>query len=250
MRSAYDRRPALRKVACAAVLASVIVAAGGRGVALAEPVGGLGAADRLVVRGTKQIDAEQLRGPLVRDTDIVWLSRPHASREAFIAAIVRKAMLALERSGFAEAQVQASVEASDGVERLVLDVTEGPRFEAGAIEVTGLPDETKARLVWFLSEQQPPRDTVPREIQHADETITTTWLTGDGRPARPPAMPSRSIASMWPSPGSFARRDISRSHCRFPIGGRPGDWPGPARPRHGPRPRMVRGSSAACSMSR
>ena len=182
MRSAYDRRPALRKVACAAVLASVIVAAGGRGVALAEPVGGLGAADRLVVRGTKQIDAEQLRGPLVRDTDIVWLSRPHASREAFIAAIVRKAMLALERSGFAEAQVQASVEASDGVERLVLDVTEGPRFEAGAIEVTGLPDETKARLVWFLSEQQPPRDTVPREIQHADETITTTWLTGDGRP--------------------------------------------------------------------
>jgi hypothetical protein len=167
---------------CAAFLAWVIMVTDGTSVALADYVGSLGEADRLVVRGTQQIDAEQLRQPLVYDTDIVWLSRPHASRDVFIAAVVRKATLALERAGFAEAQVHAAVESPDGVERLVLDVVEGPRFEAGAIAVTGLPEETTARLVRFLSERQPPRDAVPRSIDQPDGTTSTMWVAADGRP--------------------------------------------------------------------
>jgi hypothetical protein len=155
----------------------------GGAVSLADHVGSLGAADRLVVRGTTQIDAEQLRQPLLEDTDVVWLSRPHASRDVFVAAVVRKAMLALEHAGFAEAQVNAVVESSDGVERLVLDVVEGPRFEAGMIEVTGLPDEIRSRLVRFLSERQPPRDAVPRSGNKPDGTTTTMWKAADGRPA-------------------------------------------------------------------
>jgi hypothetical protein len=167
----------------AAIRACVIMVTSGMGLALADHVGSLGAADRLVVRGTTQIDAEQLRQPLVEDTDVVWLSRPHASRDVFIAAVVRKATLALEHAGFAEAQVHAAVESSDGVERLVLDVVEGPRFEVGAIEIKGLPDEMSARLVRFLSERQPPRDAVPRSINQPDGTTAAIWVAADGRPA-------------------------------------------------------------------
>ena len=171
------------KAVRAAILAWVIIVTDGTSVALADQVGSLGAADRFVVRGTTQIDAEQLRQPLREDTDIVWLSRPHASRDVFMAAVVRKATLALQRAGFAEAQVHAVVELSDGVERLVLDVVEGPRFEAGKIEVAGLPDEMSARLVRFLSERQPSRDAVPRSSNKPDGTTTTIWKAADGRPA-------------------------------------------------------------------
>jgi hypothetical protein len=183
MRCVRDQRHCFGGAVRAAILAWVIIVTDGTSVALAQQVGSLGAADRLVVRGTTQIDAEQLRQPLREDTDIVWLSRPHASRDVFMAAVVRKATLALERAGFAEAQVHAVVESSDGVERLVLDVVEGPRFEAGAIEVTGLPDDISSRLVQFLSERQPPRDAVPRSIDQPDGTTTTIWKAADGRPA-------------------------------------------------------------------
>ena len=183
MRSVHVQRSRFGGGVRVTILVWVIMVTGGMSVALADQVGSLGAADRLVVRGTTQIDAEQLRQPLLEDTDVVWLSRPHASRDVFMAAVVRKATLALERAGFAEAQVHAVVESSDGVERFVLDVVEGPRFEAGAIEVTGLPDEMSARLVRFLSERQPPLDAVPRSINQSDETATPVWKVADGRPA-------------------------------------------------------------------
>jgi hypothetical protein len=168
MRCLPDPHAVVRTVAQAAFLVTTVLAACGQGWADVESVGNLGEVDRLVVRGTLQIDPEQLRQPLVQDTDLVWLARPHASREAFISAVVRKARLTLERAGFAEATVQAAVESSAGVERLVLDVVEGLRFEAGAIEVTGLPDETVARLSEFLSTGQPSRTAVPSAVERTD----------------------------------------------------------------------------------
>jgi hypothetical protein len=183
MRCVHDRHAGLKQVALAAAVAWMILATTGHGMTVADHVGSLGETDRLVVRGTQQIDPEQLRQPLLHDTDLVWLSRPHAARDAYVAAVVRKATLALERAGFATATVHAAVESSDGVERLVVDVVEGPRFETGSINVTGLPGETRARLVRFLSEPQPPRDAVPRNVDQSDGTTTTIWVTTDGLPA-------------------------------------------------------------------
>jgi len=172
----------------ALVLAGVALLMPGWSVADDDSVGSLGETERLVVRGTTQIDAERLRQPLLHDTDIVWLSRPHAPRAAFVEMVAHKAALALERAGFAEARVDATVEASDGVERLVLDVVEGPRFAAGTIRVSGLPDDVSARLVRWLSEPPPPPDAVPRIVTRPDGTTTTIWVAADGRvvtPGRP-----------------------------------------------------------------
>jgi hypothetical protein len=205
-----DQRHCFGWAVRAAILAWVIIVTDSTSVALANQVGSLGAADRIVVRGTTQIDAEQLRQPLLKDTDVVWLSRPHASRDVFMAAVVRKATLALERAGFAEAQVHAVVESSDGVERLVLDVAEGPRFEAGAIEVTGLPDDVSSRLVRFLSERQPQRDAVPRSIDQPDGTTTTIWKAADGRPAT-------LGRQAWPSAGPATCDAVAIHHIHAEV---------------------------------
>jgi len=186
-------------------------------VAAAAPLGSLGEPDRLVVRGVREIDAEQLRRPLVDDPDIVWLSRPHASRSIYVDAVVRKATLALHHAGFARAAVKGDVESSDGVERLVLTVEEGPRFAAGAIEVKGLPDDVAARLVRFLSEPQPPADAVPLPIeptagaagdaaraddQRGDDAARIEWITAVGRLAdreRPAWEPGKPAACDAPA---------------------------------------------------
>lgn len=171
--------------------------------AAAATLGSLGEPDRIVVRGVAAIDAEQLRRPLVDEPDLVWLSRPHASRSAYIDAVVRKATLALHHAGFARAAVKAGVESSDGVERLVLTVEEGPRFAAGAIDVKGLPDDVAARLALYLSTPQPPADAarlvrylaapqapadaVPPAgadaVPPAGVDAVGEWLAADGRPA-------------------------------------------------------------------
>ena len=89
MRCVRDQQPRFGGSVRAAIRVWVMMVTGGMGVALASQVGSLGEADRLVVRGTAMIDAEQLRKPLVEDTDVVWLSRPHAAREVFMAAVGR-----------------------------------------------------------------------------------------------------------------------------------------------------------------
>lgn len=153
------------------------------GTVTADTVGELGADERLVVRGMTRIEPERLRRALVDDDGLAWLSRPRDSREDFVAAVVSKATLALQRAGFPAPQVRANVESSAGVERLVLDVIEGERLTAGRIEVTGLPAETAARLVRFLSERQPPLDAVPRPVDRPDGSTQTAWVDAGDRPA-------------------------------------------------------------------
>lgn len=151
--------------------------------ATADTVGDIGADERLVVRGMTRIEPERLRLALVDDDALAWLSRPNDSREDFIAAVVSKATLALQRAGFPTPQVRATVESSSGVERLALDVIEGERVTAGRIEVTGLPEETATRLVGFLSTRQPPLDAVPRSVDRPDGSTQTIWVDAGDRPA-------------------------------------------------------------------
>lgn len=180
----------LAEVAAVAWLAAV--AASVAATASAAPLGALGEPERLVVRGLTTLDAEQLRQPLLADTDLVWLSRPNASRDAYVAAVARKATLALERGGFATPEVKTAVESSDGVDRLVLTVNEGPRLTAGMIEITGLPAELATRLERHLSEALPAADSAPEP--HAGKANAAgdgaqwperlEWIALDGRPAR------------------------------------------------------------------
>ncbi|MFM8954160.1 MAG: hypothetical protein ACKOOF_14040, partial [Planctomycetaceae bacterium] len=76
----------------------------------AELAGDLGAADRLVVRGLEAIPAESLRAGLLGDADVYWLGLPTADRDAYLAALQRRATVALEAAGFFEPRVSVTVE--------------------------------------------------------------------------------------------------------------------------------------------
>ncbi|MFM8283488.1 MAG: hypothetical protein ACKOCW_07995 [Planctomycetaceae bacterium] len=143
----------------------------------AETVGGLGAPDRIEVRGLTTIEPERLARPLAADDELVWFTRPTASRDAYLRALERKAEQTMFRAGFPTALVGASVEHADGRERVVLSVAEGPRFEAGPVTVSGLPDDVARRLV---------------------ETLTTA--PGD-RAGHDPATGRGTTAPIWPPSG-------------------------------------------------
>jgi hypothetical protein len=176
----FRRLPLLPAAILGAIAGTCLPVAG---TATADPVGDIGADERLVVRGMTQIEPERLRLAIVDDDVLAWLSRPHDSRDEFLEGVVGRATLALQRAGFPTPQVRAVVEPSAGVERLAVDVVEGERLTAGRVEVTGLPDETAARLVTFLSERQPPLDAVPRSVDRPDGSTDTIWVDAGDRPA-------------------------------------------------------------------
>lgn len=155
------------------------------GVVRAEPVGDLGAADRLVVRGLEVISAESLRAGLLADADLYWQGIPSADRDAYLEALELRATFALQAAGFPEPRVAVALEpGADGPETIVVDAVEGRRHLAGPIRVTGLPDDLAARLARFLQEKQPPRAARLETIPLPDGTTTRQWLDDDGAPAR------------------------------------------------------------------
>lgn len=151
----------------------------------AERVGEIGRADRLVIRGLDAIDPERLRRPLANDFEVHWLARPGAQRAPFVDALARKAQRALAAAGFATAKVVPSVETIDGTEKVVLDVSAGPRFEAGEIVVNGLDDDLAARLVTFLTSPLHPTSAIPELMDRPDGGTEVVCRGSDGRPVGP-----------------------------------------------------------------
>jgi hypothetical protein len=151
----------------------------------AEPVGDLGAADRLVVRGLDAIPPESLRDGLLADPELYWLGLPTADRDAYLEALRNRSLLVLEAAGFSEPAVEVKVERrADGGESIAIDVVEGLRLVAGAIRVTGVPDDMAARLVRFLQEPQPPLDSQAESIELPDGSTKNHWITATGVPAK------------------------------------------------------------------
>lgn len=158
---------------------------GGAGVARAEPMGDLGGAERLVVRGLETTLAASLRQGLLDDGRLYWLGIPSADREPYLTPLRTRIPLALEAAGFAEPRVTVEVgPGPDGKESVLIDVAAGSRLTAGPIRVTGIPADMAARLVKHLQEPQPPGDAVPETITLPDGTEKVLWFDAQGEPAK------------------------------------------------------------------
>lgn len=158
--------------------------------------------DRLVVRGLSSLDPDRFARSLVADDDLLLFTGPLTTRKAFLAAVVDKATLALQRQGFAAPQVAAAVEEGAGGRQVTVDVVEGPRRMAAGIEISGLPDELAGDLRRWLKSERPPPDAVPQSYDAEDGWSGTRWIDPRGQPARmePP---------LW-SPGEPAAFDPHR----------------------------------------
>jgi hypothetical protein len=178
----------------------------------AATVDALGDRAEIVIRGLETLAPEQLLEPLARDADVIWLSRPHADRDAFITTVVAKCTAALEHAGFAKPRVAATVEPVLGTERLVLEVAEGPRYLAGSVAVEGLPADLAARLVEWLVNPRPPVGARAAPERSTDGP-TVRWLSADGFPVEPEP-------PVWPQTGpaacdAFKLHDAQTAVARF-----------------------------------
>lgn len=158
---------------------------GGAGVARAEPMGDLGGAERLFVRGLETTLAASLRQGLLDDGRLYWLGIPSAAREPYLTAFRTRIPLALEAAGFPEPRVTVEVgPGPDGKESVLIAVIVGPRLVAGPIRVSGIPADMAARLVKHLQEPQPPGDAVPETITLPDGTEKVLWFGAKGEPTK------------------------------------------------------------------
>jgi hypothetical protein len=193
---------------------------GGAGVARAEPMGDLGGAERLVVRGLETTLAASLRQGLLDDGRLYWLGIPSAARESYLTALRTRIPLALEAAGFPEPRVTVEVgPGPDGKESVLIDVAAGSRLTAGPIRVTGIPAGMAARLVKHLQEPSPPGDAVPETITLPDGTEKVLWFDAQGEPAKlgrpawPPGEPApcgeRGASDLLGSVAGFLRGEGS-----------------------------------------
>jgi len=172
-------RPSFMAAVCGCLFCGVSAAR-------AEPMGDLGGADRLVVRGLEETLAASLRQGLLDDGDLYWLGIQTADREPYLAALGTRVPLALEAAGFPAPRVTVTVgPGPDGKEAVLIDVVAGKRLTAGPIRVRGIPDDMAARLVKHLQEPQPPADAVPETITLPDGAKNVLWFDDKGEPAKP-----------------------------------------------------------------
>ena len=205
--------PSRRPLRSLALTLLGVIAAGtlpARGEDAPERVGNLGAPDRLVIRGLESFEVEQLRRPLLADHDLLRFSVPKGSRATLLGEYARRAEQALRLTGFAEATVVPTVETIDGTEKLVLTVSEGPRFDVGKVVVHGLPDDVAARLETRLRSPAPPALACRDVVRRADGSTREVWRIADGSVAT-------LSPALWPRSGPAPCDDATMNDVRFLV---------------------------------
>lgn len=174
---------------------------------------GIASARDYVVQGVDDPRSDLLARSLANDDGLLLLTSPLTTRKAYLAAVADKTVLALERAGYPEPKAVARIESGDGQERVVIDVTPGPRFMAAGIEIAGLPDDLAGDLRSWLKSQRPPADALPQPVDTAGGWSGTRWLDHRGQPARlEPPLWSRG----QPAPfDTHHLRDIRSAIARF-----------------------------------
>ena len=147
-------------------------------------IAGVAPARDYVVRGVDDPQPDLLARSLANDDGLLLLTGPLTTRKAYLSAVADKTVLALEHAGYPQPRAVAQIEPGVDGDRIVVDVTPGPRFTAAGIELAGLPDDLAGDLRSWLKSQRPPADAVPQPVDADDGWSGTRWLDHRGQPAR------------------------------------------------------------------
>ena len=116
------------------LLSSVLASAATAAEAPADVVGELVGPDYVRVEGAEAFTSESINSALFGDHEVICASHPAAPRKPFADVVMRKLLLGYRRLGFPDALVDA---AFDEAGKLVLKVSEGPRYAVGGMRVEG-----------------------------------------------------------------------------------------------------------------
>jgi hypothetical protein len=129
-------------------------------------VGPLGSPERLTIRGLKSVPPHEVSKALFADLDVAYASFPDAPLVEFKRLLVEKTILGLRAAGFPWPQVSIA----DRLDRLELNVQEGPRWKAGEIRVRGAQAADVGKLIDGLLLNE------PATASSADRE--SSWATG------------------------------------------------------------------------
>jgi hypothetical protein len=155
----------------------------------AQPtVGDMGSADRLDIAGGRFATPTQLKQALSRDLQFLLAAEPTAALDGLLNTIRDRLQAGYRRAGFAE--VTIDVRPNLQTRRIVVMVTEGPRYQAQAVRVIGDTTVSTGDLGRWLSTPHPVvRDDARIAWQPAEGVIVIddvaekpVWISGE--PAR------------------------------------------------------------------
>ncbi|MDA3961783.1 MAG: hypothetical protein PF961_13415 [Planctomycetota bacterium] len=124
------------------------------GAVAAADLGADAALERLVFSGNEQVSAKQLRWALAADRQVFMTRHPRAKRLPYMGAVQSRLELGYHASGFPD----ATVAVLPGEGAFTVTISEGPRFERGAVRVTG-PGAAAVdsdAIVAALTQERPP----------------------------------------------------------------------------------------------
>jgi len=113
-----------------------------------ERVGDLGRKECLVFEGTQAFPGAGILSPMEMYLEFYWRSDPAAALSDYLIWIERIVRQGYQRSGFAKVAVTAKADRE--AQRIRVSVTEGPRFDCGAVKVTGLEPALAQQLTNLL----------------------------------------------------------------------------------------------------
>jgi len=182
------------RCACALLLCSWLLLSAGARAHAQGPVGFWGDPQRIVITGSRQWPAEEIRRELIADLDAVIASHPASPLADFPQLLATRVRDGYLQGGFALAT--AAVRLDPLTQQVLVTIDEGPRYFAGDIKVHGPPGTDAAHIAAWLTAPQPARgarltgfingnESLPRWVDKNNQRIIPekpVWTPG--KPAR------------------------------------------------------------------
>jgi len=149
-------------------------------------VGDLGAPARLSIEGAQTFPQDEIRRALGTDLDYLVAAHPEATLSECLAALENRVCAGYRDCGFRDVAVQARFDVS--ASRIVAKVTEGPRFQCGALRVTGLKSIPVADFTRRFAEKLSPP-------LHQATPAPGIWKTGASVSFNPDSLTNYSAAA-------------------------------------------------------
>lgn len=131
-------------------------------------VGDMGSVDRLDFAGPKFATADRLKLALSRDLEYLLAAEPAAALDPLLTTICRRLEAGYRRAGFADVAVE--VRPNLQTRRIIVVVSEGPRYRAGPVRLVGQTHVPPRELARWLS--------VPHPVVRDDARIA--WQPAEG----------------------------------------------------------------------
>ncbi len=137
-------------------------------------VGALGDPSRLEFEGISTFSAQEIRRSLMRCPDFLLASHSAASFRQYLLAVERLIQAGFQQSGFKDAQAAVAIDKTR--EKIVVTVSEGPRYVFGDIEVLGATTLPVESFVRRMTERRV-------KTTESEETETEDPIWQQGKPA-------------------------------------------------------------------